>query len=236
ETLARPGIYEVRRPLARLGAPCGYYLQDDVAAGRVNAKLFVFLTPWHLDTTQREKIRQATRGALRIWCYAPESGLSGFQFRPLTNVVARATPTAAGRQLGFETEVGSKRPIKPLFAVADAKPEEILATYPDGSAAVVLRRNGTGGDLFVGAPGLTSDLLRFAARIAGAHLITQRDCNVHANGPFISLHASQDGRLEIDTGCAEPVSDLLTGEKLGAGPIVFWDAKFGESKILVCGE
>jgi hypothetical protein len=236
ESLARPGIYEVRRPLARLGAPCGYYLQDDVAAGRVSAKLFIFLTPWHLDAVQREKIQQATRGALRLWCYAPESGLSGFQFRQLTNVVARATPTAAGRQFGFETDLGTKHASKPLFAVANAKPEEILATYPDGSAAVVLRCNGTGGDLFVGAPGLTSDLLRLAARIAGAHLITQRDCNVHASGPFISLHASQDGRLEIDTGRASPVRDLLTGEKLGDGPKVFWDAKFGESKILVCGE
>ena len=236
EALVGPGVYEVRRPLGRFGAPCGYYLQDDVAAGRVNAKLFVFLTPWHLDAAQREKIQQSTRGALRIWCYAPVPELTGFQFAPLTNVAARATPTAAGRQLGLEAELGTKRAIKPLFAVVNARPEEILATYPDGSAAVVLRKNASGGDLFCGVPGLTSELLRLAARAAGVHLITQRDCNLHANGPFISLHAAQDGRLEINTGRPGPVRDLLTSEKLGDGPTVFWDAKFGDSKILVCGE
>ena len=236
EALVGPGVYEVRRPLARCGAPCGFYLQDDVAAGRVGAKLFVFLTPWRLDAAQREKIQRTTRGALRLWCYAPERELTGFQFRQLTNVAAWATPTAAGRRLGFETEFGTQRTLKPLFAVTDAKPEEILANYPDGSAAVVLRREGTGGDLFCGPPGLTSELLRLAARTAGVHLITQRDCNLHANGPFISLHAAQDGRLEINTGRAGRVRDLLTGEKLGDGPIVFWDAKCGESKILVCGE
>lgn len=236
EALTGPGVYEVRRPLARCGAPCGFYLQDDVAAGRVPAKLFVFLTPWRLDAAQRGKLQQATHDALRIWCFAPESELSGFQFRPLTNVVARATPTAVGRQLGLEQALGIPHVIKPLFAVTDAKPEETLATYPDGSAAVVLRRGARGGDLFCGPPGLTSELLRLAARTAGAHLITQRDCNVQANGPFISLHAAQDGRLEIDTGHPGPVRDLLTGEKLGDGPVVFWDAKFGESKVLMCGE
>jgi hypothetical protein len=234
--LAGPGLYEVRRPLARCGAPCGYYLQDDVAAGRVNAKLFVFLTPWRADAAQAEKLHQATRGALRVWCFAPAPGLTSFTFKPLTNVVARATPTAAGRQLGFETEFGAKRAIMPLLAVSDAKPEEILATYPDGSAAIVLRRSVSGGDLFCGVPGLTSELVRLAARVAGVHLFTQRDCNLHANGNFISLHAAEDGRLEINTGRLGAVRDLLTGEKLGDGPTVYWDAKFGESRILVCGE
>ena len=236
ESLARPGIYEVRRPLGRLGAPCGYYLQDDVAAGRVHAKLFVFLTPWRLDVRQREQIERATRGALRIWCYAPMHEMTGLTFKQLNGVKAWATPTATGRQIGFENAFGVQHAIKPLFAVTDAKPEEILATYPDGSAAVVLRRKGAGGDLFVGVPGLTSDLLRLATRVAGAHLFTQHDCNVQANGPFTSLHAAQAGRLEINTGRAGPVRDLLTGEKLGDGPVVGWDAKFGESKILVCGE
>ncbi len=236
EALARPGLYEIRRPLARCGAPCGYYLQDDVAAGRVGAKLFVFLTPWRADAAQVEKIRRATRSALRIWCYEPTPGLTDFTFKALTNVIALATPTAVGRQLGLTTELGAKAPIKPLYAVSDAQPEEVLATYPDGSAAIVLRRAGNGGDLFCGVPGLTSELVRLAARTAGVHLFTQRDCNLHANGPFISLHAAEDGQLEINTGRAGPVRDLLTGEKLDDGEKVFWDAKLGESKVLRVGE
>jgi hypothetical protein len=248
EALTSPGVAAARRPLGRLGAPCGFYLQDDVAAGRVHAKLCVFLTPWRIDAAQCGKLQLATRDAVRLWCYAPGwhdgqgtsldamRALTGFTFKQLTGVKAWATPTAAGRQLGLEQACGVQRGITPLFSVTDAKPEEILATYSDGSAAVVLRHGVHGGDLFCGPPGLTSELLRLAARTAGAHLITQRDCNVHANGPFLSLHAAQDGRLDIDTGRTGPVRDLLTGEKLGDGPVISWDAKFGESKILVCGE
>ena len=45
QTVTVPGVYEVRRPLGRMGTPYGQYLQDDVLAGRVQAKLFVLLHP-----------------------------------------------------------------------------------------------------------------------------------------------------------------------------------------------
>jgi hypothetical protein len=77
-----------------------------------------------------------------------------------------------------------------LFAAADASPLETLATYPDGSAAVALRQAHGGQSLFVGAPGLTSELLRLAARKTGVHLCTQTDCNVYAIGPIVALHAA----------------------------------------------
>ena len=246
--VVRPGVYEARRPLGRIGAPCGYYMQDDVLAGKVKAKMFVLLTSWYLNTEQRQQLRAATRDALRLWCYAPgyyaEQGaslmamhdLTGFQFKQLHGVKAWVTPTDAGRRVGMQTEFGVPRAITPLFAVTDAQPNDVLATYPDGSAAVVLRRGATDGDLFIGAPGFTSELLRVAARQAGVHLFTQRDCNVYANGPYVLLHAVADGRLEINTGRAGPVRDLLTGEQLGVGPVVFWDAKFGTTKLLVAGE
>ena len=110
------------------------------------------------------------------------------------------------------------RPVTPLFAAADASPSEILATYPDGSAAVALRQSHGGQSLFVGAPGLTSELLRLAARKAGVHLYTQTDCNVYANGPIVALHASQDGPITLDTGRRGPVHDALTGDLVGNGP------------------
>ena len=68
-----PLIYEVRRSLGRMGTPYGQYLQDDVAAGRVHAKMYVFLTAWRLPPAQRQQLLDATRGKLRIWCYAPAS-------------------------------------------------------------------------------------------------------------------------------------------------------------------
>ena len=111
-------------------------------------------------------------------------------------------------------------------------PAETLATYPDGSAAVVLRRAADGWSLFVGPPGLTSDLLRLAARKAGVHLYTQTDCNVYANGPVVALHAAQDGPITLDTGHRGQVLDALSGNLIGTGPCVTLPLKKGETRVL----
>lgn len=66
-----PGVYESRRALGRMGTPFGQYLLDDVLAGRVRAKLYVFLNPWDITDTDRAKLREVTRSATRIWCVPP---------------------------------------------------------------------------------------------------------------------------------------------------------------------
>ena len=146
------GIYQVRRPLGRMGAPYGQYLLDDVVRGRVHAKLYVFLNAWQLSAAQRQALRRHTRGTCRVWCYAPGwhdgdktspeamQELTGFRLVPVSPAKALATPTDLGKQLGLQTPFGVDAPVKPLFAAADASPAEILATYPDGSAAVALRQ------------------------------------------------------------------------------------------------
>lgn len=242
-----PGVYEARRPLGRMGAPYGQYLQDDVAAGRVQAKMYVFLTAWFLSPSERRHLLDATRGSLSIWCYAPglyeEDGksldamrqLTGFQIKKVSPTQAWAEPSDAGRKLGLREAFGTREPIAPLFAAADATPGETLATYSDGSAAVALRRTSNGLSLFVGPPGLSSELLRLAARQAGVHLVTQTDCNVYANGPFLALHAAQDGPTEIDTGVSGPIHDLLTSQIVGQGPKIRLPLKTGETRVLRVG-
>ena len=84
----------------------------------------------------------------------------------------------------------------------------------------------------MGPPGLTSDLLRLAARKAGVHLYTQTDCNVYANGPIVALHASQDGAIDLDTGHRGQVRDVLSGELVGTGPRLNLPMKKGETRVL----
>ena len=245
--VGNPGVYRVREPLGRMGAPYGQYLLDDVAAGKVHARLNVFLTPWCLTAAQRQALATQTRGATNVWCYAPGyldddrpsldamRELTGFAMKLVTPGKALATPTAAGIRLGLTKPFGVDGPVKPLFAAADATPAEVLATYPDGSGAVALRRTNAGASLFVGAPGLTSELLRLAAGVAGVHLFTETDCNVYANGPYVALHASQDGDIALDVGKAGAVKDLLSGEVLGAGPKLTLPMKKAETRVLVYG-
>ncbi len=239
-----PGVYEVRSPLGRMGAPYGQYHTEDVLAGRVPARLYVFLTPWCLSAEQRRGLLKATAGSTRLWCYAPGyfegyrpapeamRELTGFALAPVSPAKAWATPTEAGRKIGLTQAFGVERSVRPLFAATDAKPEETLAVYPDGSPAIALRWLPDGMSLFVGVPGLTSELLRLAARQAGAHLFTQTDCNVQTNGPFVSVHAAQDGPLDLDLGRAGAVHDALTGESLGKGPRLTLRLKRGETQVL----
>jgi hypothetical protein len=230
-----------------MGTPYGQYLLDDVAAGRVHADLYVFLTAWSLSPIERRQLLAATQGSLRIWCYAPGyleperasldamGELTGFRMKRVTDIQARAEPTALGRRLGLRSALGIAQPLAPLFAAADASADETLATYSDGSAAVALRDRGGDRSLFVGPPGLSSELLRLAARHGKVHLFTQSDCNVYANGPYLVLHASQDGPLEIDTGKVGPIRDLLSGQPIGDGAKLLIPLKKGETRILAAG-
>ncbi len=242
--VTRPGIYEARLALGRMGAPYGQYLLDDVLEGRVHARVYVLLNPWRLSAAEREKLLKATRGATRIWCYAPGyfddqrvsleamRQLTGFDLKKSASPKAFASPSEAGKKLGMQRAFGVQRQIQPLFAAADATGDEILATYPDGSAAVAMRRTAEGTSIFVGAPGLTSELLRLAARAGGAHLFTETDCNVYVNGRFLAVHTSQDSPLLIDVGQTTDVTDLLTAEKLGPGPRIQLPIKRGQTRVL----
>lgn len=241
--LTRPGIYEVRAPLGRMGAPYGQYLLDDVLRGRVHAKMVVFLDAWRLTRDERIRLRRVAHSAARVWCYAPgwfdgeqESleamrQLTGFEIKKVALEKALATPTELGRKLGLEQPFGVEKPVKPLFAVADAARDEILARYPDGSVAVAMRRTPDGPDVFVGAPGLTSELLRLVAREAEVHLFTETDCNVYANGGFVAVHASQDRPLWLNVNGSGLVKDVLSGETVGHGPRLLLPMKRGDTRV-----
>jgi hypothetical protein len=227
-----------------MGAAYGQYLLDDVIAGRTTAKMFVFLSAWSLSADQREQLLDATRGKVSIWCYAPGyydeeqvslaamQQLTGFRMKKVSVEKAWVTPTERGRELGLSECFGTEAAIEPLFAAADAKPDEVLATYADGNAAVAMRKTTHGISLFVGPPGLSSSFLRLVAREAGVHLYTESDCNVYANGPYLVLHASQNGPIELNTGVDRPIADLLTGKTLGQGPRMKLTLEKGETRVL----
>jgi beta-galactosidase len=243
-TVTEPGIYQVRRPLGRMGAPYGQYLLDDVVHGRVHARLYIFLNAWQLTSAERKALRANTRSGCRVWCYAPGMydgdhaspeamrELTGFRLMPVSPAKAWATPTDLGQQLGLQTAFGVDKAVTPLFAAGDASPAETLATYPDGTTAVALRKTAGGWSMFVGVPGLTSDLLRIAARKAGVHLFTKTDCNVYANGPIIALHAAQDGAVTLDTGHRGDIYNALTGDIVGRGPRIALPMSKGDTRVL----
>ena len=241
---AAPLIYHGRAALGRSGAPYGQYLLDDVLAGRVPARLQVFLAAWALSPEKRTAlVRQRSPGLTRVWCYAPGylypdraevAGIrevTGFAARMVHPATAEATPTAGGQQLGLMVPWGPKSSISPLFSVTATK-EETLATYSDGSPAVAVRRSQDGTDVFVGVPQLTPELVRALARMAGAHLFTEGKASVWAAEGYLSVQAHADGPLVIHTGKKGPVLDALDGKTVGEGPNVILVLKKGEARVL----
>ncbi len=239
-TLTRPIIYEARPVLAKAGAPYGQYLLDDVVAGRVEADVYLFLSAWRLTAVERAALLARTRGKTRVWFYAPgyHDGhsvsldamreLTGFDLKPITLDSAVATPT--GQDIA--DPLGPDAAIRPLFAATDASEQETLAAYSDGSPAIAMRRSDTGVDVFVGPPGLSTDLLRTIYRASGVHMFTETDCNLYANDPYLVLHSIDAGPVVLDTGRAEPIIDMLTGETIGSGPSLTLDLAAAETRVL----
>ncbi len=249
DTLTRPLVYEGRASLGRVGAPYGQYLLDDFTAGRVRkAKLLVFLNAWNLDAGQRAAIRRHGAGKVRFWCHAAGlmdgrrasvenmAALTGFLYKrlppPTDKVKKRIKATPAGVELGLAQEWESS-PTDPLYAVTDARHEETLATWPDSSAAVVMRKGPDGVDIFCGVPQIPTTLYRASARMAGVHLYTaEEDCNVYANGPFVSLHASRDGDVSVRLPHGSEGFDAISDAKLGDGEALTLPMKKGETRVV----
>lgn len=247
--VTRPLVYESRAPLARMGAPFGQYLLDDVLAGRVDAKLYVMLNAWVLTAEERAQLRERLRGKTVVWCYAPgyHDGnrvslaamreLTGFALTPFAEPqVPQATPTEAGLAAGVEADAfGGNQPVRPLFQAA-APAERVLARYATGEPAVAWSEDNGGTAIFCGVPRLTPGLLRFAAQRAGVHVWTADNCVLYANGPFVVLHGTKPEPVQLDTGNGREVTDVLAGTSLGKGPILAVPLGFGQTRILRIAE
>ncbi|OGV66015.1 MAG: hypothetical protein A3K19_00375 [Lentisphaerae bacterium RIFOXYB12_FULL_65_16] len=243
----RPLIYTGRANLHRMGTPFGQYLLDDVAAGRVSARQYVFLAAWALTGAERQALKDLASRASVIWCWAPgyinlDNGrvgtetvtdLTGFDVKRLPDVTpARVKATDAGLAAGLPAEFAPAKPVQPLLSPVPGPGDTVLAQFAGGEPAVVLR-NGSGGPvLFVGTTEIPPALHRYAARLAGIHLYTETDANVYANGPFLAIHAAADGTLAVDTGSTGPVTDEMDGRVLGAGPRLELALKKGETRVL----
>ena len=238
----------VRSDLARVGTPYGQYLLDDYLAGRTHAKVNVFLNPCILTKEKRALLAAKSATGFSVWGFgsgwldadkgpSPESvkELTGFAVKKVELPNGDVTPTKEGKAFGLTTAWGKEPSLGRndfRFAVTDAKPGEILAVHSDGSAAVVLRRTPAGGwSLFVGIPAFQVDLFRGAAKKAGITLLTEQNCNVYANGPFIILHGAKDSPVTLTIDKDQTLVDLFTNRKIGQGPTVTVPVKKAETKL-----
>ena len=243
--LAMPLVYKSRAAFGRCGAPYGQYMLDDVCAGRVSPRLQFFLAAWSLTDEQRTMLRQRRqKDVTRVWCHAPGyirpdgfdlqglADLTGFRVQPVDLKTAVATPTTEGCEIGITASWGPKEHLTPLFAVITQPGDRVLATFSDGSPAVVLRTSPTATDAYVSVPAVSSQLIRALAQAAGVHLYTQEDAVVCADGDLASIHVLADGPLTVTMPRAGAVTDVFSGRDFGPGPAVTIPARKGETLLL----
>jgi hypothetical protein len=245
--LAKPLVYDSRASFGRCGAPYGQVLLDDVASGCMAAPLQFFLAAWALTDQQRDMLHKNRRpGVTRVWCHAPGyvrpagfdaegiTELTGFRVRAVNLDTTVVAPTPAGKDMGITTPWGQTTRLKPLFSVDPVPGDCVLATFSDGSAALVLRKSQTATDVYLAVPELTSQLVRALARASGVHLYTEVDAGVWADGDTASIHVMADGPLKVTMPHAGTVSDLYSGRSFGDGPTVEIPSRKGETLLLRC--
>ena len=226
-------LYDLRSTLARTGASFGQYLLDDLLDGKVASPVVLLSNAWVLDDAQRNRLKTALAGKFAIWHTAagivdPERGaslneaeaLTGFRMELLgegDDAPGKVEITPAGKAYGLSSWKVTA-PEKMLFRVIPAEGDEILATWPDGSAAVVLRDHA----LFCATPELPRELLRLACRKGGAHLWTDEMCILYTDGRYLAVHATQDGVVTLHFPQPRRIRDLVTDEVMLTAPVTFF--------------
>ncbi|NMA47919.1 MAG: hypothetical protein GX945_15290 [Lentisphaerae bacterium] len=244
-SITQPLLAQSRHAFARMGAPYGQYFLDDVLAGRVAGRLLVLQNPWVMNAEQRRQLKQAVADKFVLWCHAPavldpvqgvtlaaSQELTGFALTRLEGETSPETvqATARGRELGLPAEWAVRKNTPLLFAVQTTPTDEVLACWPDGAAAVVLR----GKALFCASPQLPRELLRLAARQAGVHLYTDDECVLYSDGVNILVHATKEGPVTLRLPQASMLSDAINGQPLTstAQTTLRLDLRFGETRIV----
>lgn len=103
--------------------------------------------------------------------------------------------------------------------------------YTPDERVEIERKVGKESLVWVSMDGISTEDLRKEATRRDVHLFADADCNVWANGPFIVLHASQDGPVHVTPKPGfTKMFDEISGQEV-SGTV---EMKLGETKVIRC--
>lgn len=257
-------IRQSKKDVNRAGAPYGQYFLSDAASGDLRARLQIYQACWCLDDETVDRLIAAKRTvpAWRVWCWAAGAQdkdgredldrmcrLNGFALKrhdlsAERGVQAFATDVGVSKGLRDAHPYGTDMSCGLAYAVDDAKPEEVWARYPNGDAAIVVRRTSNGGDVFLGVPDLASELVYALEREASVHSYLTREeigrasvwatCSTGAGSvrEIVSVQAMKSGELSLRFATVGTIHDACTGKRLGEGGMLSLSLSEGESRVL----
>ena len=180
-------MYQLHSELKLTGAPVDTLRLEDLSETDLSKyKMIVFANCFCLESGEREKLLELTKGKLCVWHYA--AGIAAPEFDP-ENFTAltgfrliekeRTDPDYYGYPAGFYDYDKSHRRRAgdfPLFRV-EADGMEVLSRYPDGDANCAR----VGNTVVCPTPSLDAAQLRGLAVSAGVTIMCESDCAVFAD-------------------------------------------------------
>jgi len=222
-----PLLYNIRQSLYRIGAPVGFYLLDDLTAGKVpKSKLYIFLNCFALTRKEREAIERNCQGSTCVFFYGngfiKDPIADGRNMEELLGVKMRMERKEMKGMVRVErgnklvegvNDFGVDNLLSPVFY-----PEgevEVLAKYEDGMPAVWGKKTRQFNSIYIGTLIAPTELLRNIARKAGVHIYSDKNDVVEADEEFLSITARDEGEREVHLRRKATVQDALTGEVIG---------------------
>lgn len=244
--LIGPMVRNDRAVRNRLGCTVGQYLMDDIIAGRVRSRLNIFTSAFALNGEQRKKLRDLAGSIPAFWFWAPgylnlDNGeyslaaveeTTGFSVRKKTKISPAIKVTETGKQLGLSGKNWPEKTenIDPLLAVETQPGDLVLATYRDGSAAVVVRPGKTPA-LFCGVPVIHAELYRWFIRYLNLPCYSSRPAYIWKRGSLLGVCAPEKGRYRLQFGVSGIVHEYPSGSPVGIGPNIELELDKGEIRI-----
>ncbi len=241
-----------RRVAHQIGAPFGQYLLDDILDGKANPKLNLFLNVVALDENKRAKMREVAKKSACVYAWATGyvdsdkrefsekyiEAATGFKVEKIKPTIPYANTTDEGIKAGLPEVLGSNngKENDMLFSPIPQEGDVILATYPNGKPAVLLRPNGKTPQLFYGMTFIQPEVMRYMAELAGTHIYTRQLASIFANGAYVSICATTDETHTVDFATNKKIYDAFTGKLLGVGPILNFDMYKGDILFLRIGK
>ncbi|MBR4654326.1 MAG: hypothetical protein IKO72_13280 [Kiritimatiellae bacterium] len=242
----------MRPPFSGCGAPYGQYLLQDALERPLSAKMRVYAMEMSLTAAERSALaadRKAHPERTRVWVWAPGfvspegcdvrhvEEVTGFQFDRRSLINVKISPSAKGLAAGFTKAswpLKDDMVVDPVLIVRTNATDEVWATFPDGSPAVVVRRYAEGGsDVFVSPIRLQGpEMVGALARLAGVQIYAPPGrAAVWAAENFVMVQASEAGDIPLDFGRETTVVDAISGKRYGFGPKVKVNFEKGDVKI-----
>ena len=207
------------RAVQRIGAPVDYLYRFDLTPEDVGKyRLLLFPNNFLLEPSEVDALLEMLRGsgATAVWSYAPgvltEGGIDVSQMERLTGFEVEEIVTpgslmietegsvtdADGSELPTSFGVKSPRSYHPRFAVS-AGPDEVLGRWSDARGSVAFARREMDGwtSVFVGAPPIPSEWLRWLAKEAGVSLWSSRTDVVNGTRSTAMVVATSDGERTL---------------------------------------